>query len=319
MEHAIEGENLRAGPFELPLRCGEPNYSSIVCGDVIETLEGLPEDRTFDLVIADPPYNIGKDFGNNSDCMPEEEYVKWSWRWLELCLSLLAENGIMYVYGFPEIVARIAARHPLEDQRWLVWHYTNKTVPRLSFWQRSHESILCLWKPGNKRPDLEVDQIREPYTDTFLNNAAGNLRKGTDSRYGGTKGRETVYVVHEKGALPRDVIKVPALAGGAGAAERWFMCRDCGEEVFPPSAIGKHRSHAIWKHPTQKPMELTKRLLRSRICGSRGSVLVPFAGSGSECVVARKFEIPFLGIEINPMYVDFANKWMEKANLSINS
>ena len=42
-------------------------------------------------------------------------------------------------------------------------------------WQRSHESILCLWK-GSK-PRIYVNAVREEYTETFLKNAAGKVRK----------------------------------------------------------------------------------------------------------------------------------------------
>ena len=283
--------------------------SSIITGDVIAVLESLSTKPTFDVVIADPPYNIGKDFGNNTDNLHPQEYVVWSLQWINRCLELLTDNGIMYIYGFPEMIARIAVNYPLDRQRWLVWHYTNKVVPSSTFWQRSHESILCLWNTDSPRPSLEIDQIREPYTDSYMNNA-GKVRASTHSRFGGKNSKETIYNAHKNGALPRDVIKIPALAGGAGATERWFMCLDCSNQVFHPSCINDHRSHNILKHPTQKPMELTKRLLLSRIKGQAGRLLVPFSGSGSECVTAKLLNIPYLGIEINPQYVDFANKWI---------
>ncbi len=288
-----------------------PSHSSIITGDVIDVLGRLSIKDRFDVVIADPPYNIGKDFGNNTDNLPIKEYVFWSLKWLSRCLDLLADNGIMYVYGFPEVLARIAVNYPLDHQRWLAWHYTNKVVPSSKFWQRSYESILCLWKPNFTRPALEIDQIREPYTDGYMKNV-GRVRASTHSRFGGKNGKETIYTAHENGALPRDVIKVPALAGGAGAAERWFMCLDCHSRVFHPSEIKYHRHHNTLKHPTQKPMELTKRLLLSRINGQSGRLLVPFAGSGSECVVAKLLDICYLGIEINPQYVDFAKKWLSQ-------
>ena len=282
--------------------------SNIICGDVLKVLRTMSARRKFDVIIADPPYNIGKDFGNNSDNMTEAEYVEWSQKWLKLCFRLLANNGIIYVYGYPEILARVAVHYPIEQQRWLVWHYTNKTTPSSKFWQRSYESILCLWSPDSKRPDLEVDQIREPYTDTYLQNAAGKVRRGTKSRFG--NGKETIYTAHEGGALPRDVIKVSALAGGSGASERWFMCRTCKDKVFHPREINKHRKHDILKHPTQKPMELTRRLIKSRINGNSGRTLIPFAGSGSECYVAKQLGVEYIGVEINPEYVDFAKKWI---------
>ena len=286
-----------------------PFKSRLIKGDCVKVLSKLPKEHKFDVVIADPPYNIGKDFGNESDKMPMEKYLDWTDKWLSLCLELLDDNGICYVYGFPEILARVAARYPMEEQRWLAWHYTNKAVPSSTFWQRSHESVLCLWKPGRERPELEIDQIREPYTDGYRNNI-GKPRKGTQSRFA-KSGRETTYKDFG-GALPRDVLKVPALAGGAGASERWFMCRDCGKRVFPPSEINDHRNHDLMKHPTQKPMDLTRRLIMSKINGNLGRLLVPFAGSGSECVVASELGVEWLGIELNPEYVDFAKKWMRQ-------
>ena len=129
----------------------------------------------------------------------------------------------MLVYGFSEHLALILARVPLNiKRRWIVWHYTNKNAAHLNFWQRSHESILVLWK-NNKV--FNRDLVREPCTETFLKNAAGKKRVGTPSRFG--SGKETIYNAHKDGALPRDVIKISALAGGAGSKERILFCNTC--------------------------------------------------------------------------------------------
>lgn len=300
-----------AEPPEQAVRPQHPPFQSrLVCGDVLEELD-RNSGQLFDVIIADPPYNIGKDFGDTRDRMPLAEYLQWTDAWLQRCFDLLADDGVIYVYGFPEILARVSAGYPIDEQRWLVWHYTNKATPSSKFWQRSHESILCLWKPGRARPVLEIDQLREPYTEGFMSNA-GKRRAATAGRFSGDlEGRETIYNAHEKGALPRDVIKIPALAGGAGASERWFMCYDCRKKVFPPGERSKHKHHRILKHPTQKPMRLTARLLRSRINGKDGRTLIPFAGSGSECVVAQSLGVAWLGMEINPEYCSFARKWLK--------
>lgn len=285
--------------------------NTIIIGDTTKVLPKLIKaDKQYDVIIADPPYNIGKDFGDYSEVMPIDEYVTWAESWIKDCLHLLTDDGLLYLYGLPEIVARISVCFPINEQRWLAWHYTNKTVASLKFWQRSHETILCLWKPNMRSPRLEIDQIREPYTKSFLKNAAGKKRKSTPSRYG-SSGKTTVYNAHKDGALPRDIIKVPALAGGAGRSERWFLCKTCNSQLYPPADLSNHREHDILKHPTQKPMELTRRLIHSRINGDKGKVLVPFAGSGSECVVAKELGVEYLGIEINPEFADFARKWLE--------
>ena len=301
-------ENHEAAPADAP----PTRYSSIITGDAAVELPALRDAvHRYDVIVADPPYNIGKDFGNNNDAMPIADYVEWAKGWVAHCFELLAKGGLLYVYGLPEIIARVAAHYPIDEQRWLVWHYTNKTIPSSNFWQRSHETILCLWQPGERRPNLEIDQIREPYTATYLK-CAGRERRETPSRFG-SNGRRTIYNAHANGALPRDVLKVPALAGGAGRSERWFVCRSCGDALHPPAELARHRGHDILKHPTQKPMELTRRLILSRINGAGGRVLIPFAGSGSECVVAQELGIDFLGIEINPEYARFARLWLQRS------
>lgn len=275
-------------------------------GDVLKELRKLENGRSFDLVIADPPYNIGKDFGNHSDKRDLQDYAEWSLEWINECLRLVKSGAPVYVYGFAEILAHIAVRIPVENQRWLVWHYTNKTVPSLKFWQRSHETILCLWT--GKRPDLEVDSIRVPYTETYKR-CAGKVRKETKCRYS-SKGKKTIYNAHPDGALPRDVLKYPALAGGAGYAERWFMCKTCSG-VFSPEKLREHDGHDVVKHPTQKPLALAEQLISSVQNGKKGKVLIPFAGSGSECVAAKILGMDYFGIEINEDYINLARGWLE--------
>jgi site-specific DNA-methyltransferase (adenine-specific) len=237
------------------------------------------QSESADIVICDPPYNIGKDFGNDSDKQHMDDYLIWCDQWIAECLRILKPHGTLYIYGFSEILAYIRTRIYC-NVKWLVWHYTNKVTPSLNFWQRTHESILCCYK---NKPVFNRDAVREPYTDTFLKNAAGKVRKATKGRFSnGTK--ETIYTAHKDGALPRDVIKVAALAGGAGKKERV-------------------------NHPTQKPLALCDTLIKAALNeGSPTLIVVPFAGSGSECVSAQKNNADFIGFEINSEYIAIANR-----------
>jgi len=235
--------------------------------------------ESVDIVLCDPPYNIGKDFGNNSDKQKMDDYLLWCDSWITECLRILKPHGTLYIYGFSEILAFVRTRITC-NVRWLVWHYTNKVTPSLNFWQRTHESILCCYKD---KPIFNRDDVREPYTETFLKNAAGKVRKSTKGRFSNGD-KETTYTAHEGGALPRDVIKVPALAGGAGKKERV-------------------------DHPTQKPLTLCDTLLKASLNKNSETLLVvPFAGSGSECVSAKKNNINFIGFEINSDYINIANE-----------
>ncbi|RNJ73463.1 MAG: site-specific DNA-methyltransferase [Thaumarchaeota archaeon S13] len=289
------------GRYYSSSRCGK-----IEVGDVLDRLRAH-RNGSFDGAIADPPYNIGKDFGTSGDRMPQERYVEWSLEWIAELLRVTKRGAPTYVYGFSEILARISSRLPLGRQRWLVWHYTNKTVPSLRFWQRSHESILCVW--SSARPRIaSLDELREPYTEAYASGCAGKPRAGTAGRYA-RRGAQTTYNAHPNGALPRDVIKSPALAGGAGMRERWFLCRTCSR-VCPPQALHAHAGHDVAKHPTQKPLALARRLILSMTRPGRGRIVVPFLGSGSECVAAKRLGVRFAGIEANPEYAALATGWL---------
>ena len=251
--------------------------------DCIKGMEKILE-NSVDIIICDPPYNIGKDFGNNKYKKSMDEYLSWCDKWIKQCIRILKPAGTLYIYGFSEILAFIRVRIPIHV-RWIIWHYTNKVTPSLNFWQRTHESILCCHK---EKPVFNRDDVREPYTKSFLKNAAGKVRKSTKGRF--SKGdKETIYKAHKNGALPRDVIKISALAGGAGKKER-------------VSLPGKK------PHPTQKPLALCEKLIKASMNKDGDTMLViPFAGSGSECVAAKKLDINFIAFEINKEYIELCN------------
>ncbi len=279
--------------------------NQVILGDALVELKKLP-DESCDVIVVDPPYNIGKDFGNNIDKRELGEYIRWCKDWIKECIRVMKPNGTMFIYGFSEILAYLSVEIPI-NKRWLIWHYTNKNVASLNFWQRSHEAIICAWKDS---PVFNRDEIREPYTEGFLNGAAGKIRKGTAGRYS-SGGQETIYKAHESGALPRDVIKIPALAGGAGMNERWFICKTCNGDVFEPRELKKHDKHETVKHPTQKPFELSRKLILSAMPLKDGIVLVPFVGTGSECAAAKELGQSYIGFEINPDYIKLAEKMIK--------
>lgn len=276
----------------------------------IDVVEGLKKvkSNSVDCIILDPPYNIGKNYGNNKTKLEMSEYVSWAQQWLTECERILKPNGTMYVYGFSEVLAHLSVNINL-NQRWLVWHYTNKTVPSLNFWQRTHESILCCWKEDKT---FFRDQVRVPYTDRFIKGYKNKNRKrpNTKGRFTSKKDKEvqTFYTVNDKGALPRDVICSPSLAGGAGSKERFFYSPSMSKLITSRQKKelvkdGVDISDLI-SHPTQKPVKVTETLLDACIEeGQIATVLIPFAGTGSECYVCEQRGYEWAAFEINEDYV----------------
>ncbi len=251
----------------------------VIHGSCIEGMRHM-DDESADIIVADPPYNIGKDFGNKSDKQSHEAYLKFCDEWITEGFRILKPGGTFYIYGFSEILAYIRVRIDLKYHvRWLVWSYLNKNSPTAKFWNRSHESILCCSK--QRLPNFNLDDVRVPYTEGFVNGAAGKVRNSTKGRF--SKGdKKTTYTAHPNGAMPRDVIRLPTLAGG-----------------------GKER---IKGHPTQKPLALCDTLMCASLNkGGDTHVVVPFAGSGSECVSAKRLGLRYTAFELNPDYVTLCN------------
>ena len=271
--------------------------------DVLTGFRSLKE-TTADIILADPPYNIGKDFGNNFDKLEITAYVAWSKQWITEAIRVLKDTGTLYIYGFSEILAMLSVEIEL-PKRWLVWHYTNKNAASNPFWQRSHESIIVAWKDTAQRI-FNKDAVREEYTETFLKNAAGKKRAATKGRFGQ---QETIYQAHEGGALPRDVIKVPALAGGAGRNERFLYCKTCNTLSLHRD---QHANCVTVEHPTQKPIKLTQKLLMASKPPEGGQVVVPFAGTGSELLMAKQLGMEAVGFDINEDYCTMANLLIEQ-------
>ena len=111
-----------------------------------------------------------------------------------------------------------------------------------------------------------------------------------------------MYKAHERGALPRDVFSISTLAGGAALRERNIFCKTCGE-LIDPHKRKQHEGHETVIHPTQKPLSLTEKLILSSRPSSNLSVLIPFCGSGSECLCTLAQGGEFTAFELNPDYV----------------
>jgi len=84
----------------------------IIQGDALDILPTLLSDSA-QIIIADPPYNIGKDFGNDSDKQPMDTYLTWCDAWIKECIRILKPNGTMFIYGFSEILSSYSVKSAL--------------------------------------------------------------------------------------------------------------------------------------------------------------------------------------------------------------
>lgn len=245
-------------------------------GDCINLFREV-RDGSVDLVLADPPYNLGKDFGNDSDVWPSvEEWLEWSKLWLNESKRVLRDSGSLVVHGIHHYIGYVQCylyEIGFFYGRTIIWHYENSWSRYARAPASTYEPIL--WFTKSKR--YIFNEIREPYK------SQERLRHKIIKN-------GKVWKPNPKGKLISDVWDIPTLAGRRFSKEKV-------------------------NHPTQKPLALCDRIIEL-FSPPGGLVLVPFAGSGSECVSAKRRGRQFLGFEINPKYVVLANRRLaESADL----
>ena len=236
-------------------------------GDCLEGLARLPDACT-QLIIADPPYNLDKDFGNWKEKDHRDRWLPWCKQWLAECERLLSPGGNIFVYGIHHHICWIQCHMyelGLSYRRLIVWYYENGFAGYTRSLAAHYEPLLWF----SKGDSYTYHSIREPY------------KSSERLKYKITKNGKQ-WSPHPDGRLAGDVWHFPTLAG------RRF--RD--EKV---------------DHPTQKPLSMSQRIV-NHFSNPGDLVLVPFVGSGTECLAALIGGRNYLGFELNPKYIAIANR-----------
>ncbi len=135
------------------------------CGDATELLKELP-DGSVDLIVADPPYNLGKDYGNNRDLRAWHEYEEFTKSWLGESKRVLKDTGSIYVFMGVRFISTLFRF--LEDDfklnfnGWITWHYTQGMGRKKGFSPR-HEDILYFTKTEDFTFNLDSVRVPQKY------------------------------------------------------------------------------------------------------------------------------------------------------------
>lgn len=238
---------------------------AIINVDCIEGMKSLPSGSA-QLIVADPPYNLDKDFGQWKERDHKERWLPWSREWIAEATRVLAPGGSIFVYGIHHHLCWIQCHLyeiGLTYRRQIIWFYENGFSGYTKTLAAHYEPLLWF----SKGDGYVYHPIREPYK------SADRLKHKITKN-----GKE--WTPNPDGRMAGDVWNFPTLAG------RRF--RD--EKV---------------EHPTQKPLSISQRIIE-HFSNPGDLVLVPFAGSGSECVAAAMAGRHFVGFELNPTYIAIA-------------
>ncbi len=245
-----------------------------VMGDTFAVLPLLPE-KFVDLLIADPPYNLDKDFnGKKFKKTTDDLYEEYTESWVKQVLPALKDSATVYVccdWQSSPAVARVLKKYFIVRNR-ITWQ-REKGRGALTNWKNGMEDIWFATKSKQYTFNVEDVKIRRrviaPYKvdgkpKDWEETASGNFRNTYPSNFW-------------------DDISIPY----------WSMPENTA-------------------HPTQKPEKLLAKLILAS--SNPGDVVLdPFLGSGSTSVTAKKLRRHYVGIEQNEQYCVWAEKRLETA------
>lgn len=271
-----EGQDYLSRCLRLTEPAGLPQVlDRTILGDCLQVLPLLPKESV-DLLIADPPYNLDRDFhGTGFHHRSDEEYRRYTEQWLAAVLPLLKPDASAYIccdWRSSMVIGPVLQQHFTIQNR-ITWQ-REKGRGAMRNWKNGMEDIWFVTRSRDYCFHVEAVMQRRrviaPYRadgqpKDWEETAEGRFRNSYPSNFW-------------------DDISVPY----------WSMAENTA-------------------HPTQKPEKLlAKLILASSEPGD--TVLDPFLGSGSASVTAKKLGRRYIGIEQNPRYCVWAEKRLEMAD-----
>ncbi|AYY78249.1 adenine-specific DNA-methyltransferase [Listeria monocytogenes] len=236
--------------------------SIVLLGDSIELMKSMST-NSIDLIFADEPYNIGKDFGNNQDAWEsKDDYISWNKLWISEAMRILKENGTMYLMTSTQFMPYIDIffqenYHVLSR---IIWSYDSSGVQSKKMYGSLYEPILMVTK-------TEKSKITFNSQDILIEAKTGAKRGLIDYR--------------KNPPVPYNATKVP---GNVWEFPRVRFKMDEYED-----------------HPTQKPEALLERIIKAS--SNEGDIVFdPFGGSFSTASVAKRLGRKVISIDLNPDY-----------------
>jgi site-specific DNA-methyltransferase (adenine-specific) len=231
---------------------------AVICGDAFDLLPRI-EPGLYDMLFADPPYNLTKRFGSESFSQQDlDAYEAWLESWLRLCVPLLKPTASVYICGdwrSSAAIQRMGSRHFKLKNR-ITWE-REKGRGAKSNWKNASEDIWFF--TASDRYTFNLDAVKH---------------------------RRRVIAPYRENGRPKDWSET-----NEGNYRDTHPSNLWTDLTVPFWSMAENTDH-----PTQKPEKLlAKLILASTSPGDK--ILDPFAGSGTTATVAKKLGRRFTTIE----------------------
>ncbi|MDR2705473.1 MAG: site-specific DNA-methyltransferase [Planctomycetaceae bacterium] len=276
--HTLTLSNVERQQYKLRLLSSvsdQPFMNRTICGDLFTVLPLLPS-SCCDVVFADPPYNLTKQFNKQKfKTTTTEKYTDWLQHWLPEMKRLLKPTGSIYVCGDWRSAAAIQT---VLEKSFIIQN-------RITWEREKGRGSKTNWK--NNSEDIWFATVSEKYVfhvDRVM------LRRKVIAPYKDSTGNPKGWNETE---FERFRLTYPSNLWTDISVPFWSMPENTD-------------------HPTQKPEKLLAKLI---LASSEPNDVIfdPFLGSGTTSVVAKKLGRCFFGIELDEEYCCLTEKRLEFA------
>lgn len=249
--------------------------NSLVLSDIFDCA-GKINERSVDLLIADPPYNMAKQFSKSAfKSMSDEDYERWTLSWIKAVLPSLKDDASVYVCGDwknSSAIYRALSKHFIIRNR-ICWEREKGRGAKMN-WKNASEDI---WFASRSK-------------EYFFNTKAVMLKRRVIAPYKDSSGKPKDWKEEDEGAFR---LTHPSNFIGDVSVPFWSMPENT-------------------EHPTQKPEKLIAKLILAS--SKEGDLILdPFCGSGTSVVCAKKLGRSYIGVEREEEYALFSAKRLEMA------
>jgi len=236
----------------------------------------------FDLVFADPPYNLEKNYNLYNDNTKEEYYLDWSYKWLELMAKVVKPGGTLMVLNLPKWCIHYATflNSKLIFKNWIVWDAMSVPAGKI---MPAHYALLYYTKFGGKN--------------TFNYSTTGEEDDGKVHPIDADK-----YCLRSSCIKKR---KKEGIDDKVDLTDIWWDIHRI-----------KHRAYRD-NHPCQLPLKLMERIIK--LTTNEGDIVFdPFSGAGTTAVASKMLNRHYVTVDIDKNYVEITKRNLEKLQPKIN-
>lgn len=291
-------ESIKKNKLKASVLSKDATKHILIQGDCGEIIRHIPT-GSIDLIITDPPYNKGLDYGKFNDSKPWAEYYGWLKEKLVDIPRILSDKGSLYLISYPEINARLLPfleeELGLNYRSWITWHYPTNIGHSHKNYTRSQRTILFFTKT-KKGYVFNRDNLIQHYKNPTASVIRRRLAEGSQGRTSYDLLRFLDLIELQNGLI--DTLDFDLLKNNS--RDRIRNLRD----KFHPMALEELRKK---DHPCQLPLGLLELFVKVS-SNKGGTVFDPFAGTFTTSVAAGKHDRNSLGVEINQKFVTFGRK-----------